>query len=489
MSRATQAVRSALLTRKRWLPTGSWPPAQVVTVGFAMVIAVATALLSLPAASADGKTTALIDAFFTAASATCVTGLSVVDTGSHFSRFGQVVILCCIQLGGLGLMVFTTVFLVATGRRLAITHRIVIQDSFHHSPTGKLSNLVLYITVATFATEAAGTVLLGARWLQNGEFRDVGDALYAAVFHSVSAFCNAGFSLYPQNLVHFRQDPFVLIVLGLLIIAGGLGFLVGLDIKEYLQQRFAERTWSPRVRERVRVLRPRPRLSLHSRLVLTVTGALLLIGTVSYYALERTRALGGIGVWDAAVNAWFCSVTARTAGFNTVDYGALGAPALLCTMVLMFIGGSPGSAAGGVKTSTIALLALYGLQRWRGNERVHVFGRSVPRQTLDRAYAVVLSAVAVVIVAGSALMAIEGHAETGAASQSRFLPVMFETFSAFGTVGLSMGFTASLSTGGKLIVAGLMFAGRVGPLTLALALGRDRPRQKFTYAEENVMVG
>jgi trk system potassium uptake protein TrkH len=488
MNDSATAIKAALGRRTGWLPS-TFNPAQILVLSFAAVIAVGTAMLSLPAAVQSGPPLRLVDALFTATSATCVTGLTVVDTGTRFSRFGQIVILCCIQIGGLGLMTFTTVFLVATGRRLAIADRIVIQESFHHSPTGKLGALIRYIVVGTLVTEALGAAILTARWWSNGTGATLADAAYSATFHAISAFCNAGFSLYPDNLIRFQSDPIVIGIVSALIIAGGLGFLVGLDIKEYVQQRFFTSLWPARVRERVEAIRPRPRLSLHSKLVLTMTGALLAIGSISYYGLERLGALAGMTAADALLNAWFCSVTARTAGFNSIDYADLGGPALLCTMVLMFIGASPGSAGGGVKTSTFGLLLIYALYRWRGQGSPHAFRRSIPQDTLDRASTVVVAAVGFVIIAGSFLMATEARSTDPLESQSKFLPVLFETFSGFGTVGLSMGLTGSLSSAGRVVLCVVMFVGRVGPLTLALALANRKDHPKISYAEENVMVG
>lgn len=488
MSDAKTAVKSALRRRRQWLPR-SLHPAQLVVSSFAMVILVGTLLLYMPAASASGVSIGLVDAFFTATSATCVTGLAVFDTGERFTVFGQLVILTCIQIGGLGLMTFTTVLLVATGRRLAIADRIAIQESFHHSPTGQLRKLIVYIISATLVTELIGALALAFRWLAQGVYTTPAAALYSGVFHSVSAFCNAGFALFPDNVTRFRGDPFVVFVITFLIIAGGLGFLVGLDIKEYIQQSWFRRFWSKAALTRVEAIRPRPRLSLHTKFVLSVTVALLLIGTISYYGLERFGVLAGMSERDAWLSAWFCSVTARTAGFNTIDYGQLGGPALLCTMVLMFIGASPGSAGGGVKTSTFGLLLVYAVYRWRGHEGPHAFGRSIPQDTLDRASSVVIAGVAVVILAASFLMSTEARSMDPGESQARFLPVLFETLSAFGTVGLSMGITGKLTAAGKIVLSLVMFVGRVGPVTMALAMGMSKANVRYRYAEENVMVG
>ena len=464
-------------------------PAQIVVLSFATVILIGTALLSLPIATRSGQRLPLIDAFFTSASATCVTGLVVVDTGTVFSTFGQVVILCCVQIGGLGLMTFTTVFLVAVGRRLAIADRIAIQESFHHTPTGSIGTLIMYIVFATFIIEAVGALLLTVHWLRAGRFETVAETVYHAVFHAVSAFCNAGFALYADSLIGFQNDPFVIFVFSSLIMIGGLGFLVGLDLKEYLEQTFFARFWSGRVRARVGAIRPRPRLSVHTKFVLVTTVTLLVVGTISYYLLERRGLFAAMSTGEAWMNAYFCAVTPRTAGFNTIDYSGMSGAALLCTMVLMFIGASPGSTGGGIKTSSFSLLVAYSISRWRGHTRLHAFNRTIPQESIDRAGAVVIAAIALLILASSALMVTETYGSTSKESQSVFLTILFETISAFGTVGLSLGQTPVLSASGKIIIALVMFIGRTGPLTLALAISLKRKRAHYHYAEENVMVG
>ncbi|HET9529617.1 MAG TPA: TrkH family potassium uptake protein [Blastocatellia bacterium] len=464
-------------------------PSQLVVLSFALVILIGSVLLYLPVSTAPGSRIRYVDALFTAVSATCVTGLVVVDTGTVFSVFGQLVILGCIQIGGLGLMTFTTVFMASFGYRLAITDRIAIQESFHHTPMGKLGTLIKYIVIATLITEAIGALLLAVYWIVVERFESVGQTVYHAIFHSVSAFCNAGFSLYPDNMMGFQGDAVVQLITAALIIAGGLGFLVGLDIKEYLQQRLFHRYWSRAVRERVESIRPRARLSVHTRLVLISTLILLVIGTVSYYFLERRGAFSGMGFGTAWMNAFFCAVTPRTAGFNTIDYAQFGGPALLCTMVLMFIGANPGSCGGGIKTSTFGLLVAYSISRWRGYQRLHLFGRTVPQESIDKGAAVVVAAVALIIIASSALMLTETRGTTAAESQREMLGILFETISAFGTVGLSLGQTLILTDPGKLIVSAVMFIGRTGPLTLALAIRLKQRREHYRFAEENIMVG
>ncbi|HSK72291.1 MAG TPA: TrkH family potassium uptake protein [Pyrinomonadaceae bacterium] len=467
----------------------NFQPAQLVVLSFASVIVLGTILLSLPISTQSREGLRIIDAFFTAVSATCVTGLIVVDTGTVFSAFGQIVILTCIQIGGLGLMTFTTVFLVFTGRRLAIADSIAIQESFTQTPTGKLKTLVKYIILASFTIEAIGAFLLTIHWYWSGRFASLGETVYHAVFHSVSAFCNAGFALYADSLMGFQSDTPTILIMSTLIIVGGLGFLVGLDVKEYVQMRLFYRFWAQRVKERVDTIRSVPRLSLHTKLVLITTFALLVIGTVSYFILERRELFAEMSLGIAWLNAFFCSVTARTAGFNAIDFAGMGASGLLCTMVLMFIGASPGSTGGGVKTSTFGLLVAYSLTRWRGFINLNIFNRTIAPESIDKAGAVVVSAIALIILAGSFLMASETLRLQPEASHTAFVGIIFETISAFATVGLSLGQTPLLTDPGKLMISVVMFIGRTGPLTLALAISRRRRRTQFRYAEENVMIG
>ena len=454
-----------------------------------MVIALGTILLSLPFATASGERMALVDAFFTAISATCVTGLIVVDTGTHFSLFGQLVILACIQIGGLGLMAFTTIFVVALGNRIAITDRLALQQSFHHSPTSNIRSLVKYILMFTLTAEALGAAILFAHWSIQERFATVGETAYSAVFHSISAFCNAGFSLNADSLVGYNNDPVTVITMASLIILGGIGFLVALDVKEYIRHRWFARASATRIHDTVQQVVRRPRLSVHSKFVLYTTAALLVIGTVSYYALERNGLFSEMSAGGAWLNSFFASVTARTAGFNTVDYSGMSGAALLCTMVLMFIGASPGSAGGGVKTSTFGVLVSYSITRWLGHRHLNIFGRTVPQLSIDRAAGVVISAVALLIIVASVLMAIETYYLTSLESQRHFLSITFEAISAFGTVGLSMGETNTIGTASKVVLAIVMFLGRIGPLTLALAISPKKAGHRFRYPEENIMVG
>jgi trk system potassium uptake protein TrkH len=413
-----------------------------------------------------------LDAFFTAVSAVCVTGLTVVDTGSRFSPFGQAVILALIQVGGLGLMTFAVFVGVVLGRRVGFTDRMVIQDSMHHTPRAGVRRLVRYVLAFTLAVEAAGAAALFVRF--RGQL-PAGEAIWQSVFHSVSAFCNAGFGLRPDSLVGYRGDLLVNLAITALVLVGGLGFLVNMEL------------WDG-ARARLRGLRP-PLLTLHAKLALLVTGALLVAGTVVFALLEWNNVLRGLPLGERLLASWFQSVSPRTAGFNTIDYGQVGSDTLFFTIFLMFVGASPGSTGGGIKTTTFGLLFALVVARWRGRGRAIAFSRTIPHAVMDRALLLALLAWAFVSLAIGLLVFTETRGTPFAAAEPRFAALMFEAVSAFGTVGLSTGITASLGTGGKLVLAALMFAGRVGPLTLVLAVGPRQERGRFRYAEENVMVG
>jgi len=445
-------------------------PSVLLAVSFAGAILVGTLLLWLPASTAGPRLSPL-EALFTATSAVCVTGLIVVDTGSRFSPFGQGVILALIQAGGLGIMTFALFATLLLGRRISFRHRLVLQDSLHHSPSAGLKSLLLHVVSFTLLIELAGAALLWLRWRR--DFPD--SAVYVSVFHAVSAFCNAGFSVFSDSLSAYRADLLVNAVVSGLIVVGGLGFLVSLELRDQLIAR-------------LRGERPAP-LSLHARLVVTVTGALLAWGFLGFLLFEWDNLLRGLAPGEALLSAWFQSVTPRTAGFNTVDYGHATAATLYLTVFLMFIGASPGSTGGGIKTTSCGLIVALFRARWRGRGRATAFRRTVPHEAMDRAVALTL--LSLVLVASSVLVLtfVEQRFAPANSSGPPFLGLLFETVSAFGTVGLSTGITAALSPVGKLIIIVMMFVGRVGPLTVALAAGHSEEKGRIRYAEENVMVG
>ncbi|MCG6944010.1 MAG: TrkH family potassium uptake protein [Deltaproteobacteria bacterium] len=446
-------------------------PVNLPLLSFAGLILVGTVLLMLPHA-ANGPRLTPVDALFTATSATCVTGLVVVDTGSRLSLFGQWVVLILIQCGGLGIMTFSTVLILLMTGRFSFIQRSVIQDTFTHSPDTRLPSLVLHVVVFTLVLEAAGAAML---FLRFSEMYHPGRALYMAIFHAISAYCNAGFGLYSQSLMDFSSDPLVSLTVALLIICGGIGFLVVLELKSILFRSHKAR--------RAR------RISVHSKLVLTITALLLIVGTMGFLALEWNQSMARLSLPAKVLAAFFQSVTTRTAGFNTLDFGKMANVTLLFTILLMFIGAASGSTGGGIKVNTLGVLFALSRSRLRGEESTSIFRRTLTAETVGRAISVFVVAVIVIYVATMALTVSELGTTIHGESRGLFLELLFEVVSAFGTVGLSVGITSKLSTLGKLILVVVMYIGRLGPLSIAVALSGREPRSKIQYAEENVMIG
>jgi trk system potassium uptake protein TrkH len=441
------------------------PPEIAILASFAGLIAVGTVLLSLPVSWAEGRSIGVVDALFTATSAVCVTGLITLDTARVWSHFGQGVILGLIQLGGLGILTFSTFFLVVIGRPLPLAQRGLITRTH-----GKLTHIAvkaLLVRIVSYALtiEALGAVILTIHFAQDAGWKS---GLWQGVFHAISAFCNAGFSVFSNSLEDYAGSWTVnLTVLGLIVV-GGIGFLVLTDVEEWI--------------------RHRRRLSLHSKVVLSASAILIVAGTTGFYVFEAQNVLEGRPASEQLLVSLFQAITPRTAGFNTVPMSALTNAALMMTLIFMFIGGSPGSAAGGVKTSTAAILLGVLISRARGMRHATLFRRTVPERLVGEAIAIVLLSVAVVMGATFLLQWTELREMAHPGVRGAFLSLNFEAVSAFGTVGLSMGETTGLVPSSKLIVVALMFIGRLGPLTLALGLSRKR-RVEYQYAEEPVMVG
>lgn len=415
-----------------------------------------------------GERLGWLDSLFTATSAVCVTGLIVVDTATYFTLWGQAFVLLLIQLGGLGMLTFTSLIILALGRRMSLRQEMLSRDSLEPVPHLDPRRVTLDIVRFTFLLELMGAVLLYVLWLPY--FGWLG-AIWHAIFHSVSAFCNAGFSTFPDSLERFHDSPGTLSVSMLLIVVGGLGFLT-------LEELFLR--WQA-VRER-RVVH----ISLHSRLVLVTTLFLLVAGWIMYALFEWQGVLASFSWRDKLTNSLFMSVTARTAGFNTISYDQAADSTNYLTVLLMMVGGSPGSTAGGIKTTTFALIGLLAWSRLMGHSIPSIRNRSVRQETVDRAVGVVVIAFGLVT-AGIFLLTTVEHF---GGSDDCFLSYMFEAVSAFNTVGLSMGVTSDLSTPGRWIAILLMYFGRVGPLALAAALTVRRSGEKgFRYAYEDVIVG
>lgn len=445
-------------------------PTQVIVLSFAGAILLGAALLTTGLASTSSPVS-FVDALFTSTSAVCVTGLAVVDTGTRFSPFGQVVIVLLVQLGGLGIMTFSSVFLLVTGRRLSFRGQVVVEETLGRKARSPLDRLIRDVFLYTLAIEAVGAVFLTFAFAPRLGW---GKGLYHGVFHSVSAFCNAGFSLFSANLMEYRGSWTVNLTIMALIVLGGLGFAVMGDVLEGVAARRAGRA---------------VRLQLHTKVVLATTAGLLVVGTVGVYVFEVENALAGLPWQEQLLACLFQSVTPRTAGFNTLDYGTLTASTLFFTILLMFIGASPGSTGGGIKTSTFAVMLAVFRSRLLARSRASLFCRSLPEETVSRSVAILTASFVLVTLVTFLLLATEIGEQPHRAGTMSFLEVMFESVSAFGTVGLSTGITPRLSVVGKLVLTGLMFVGRVGPLTLAMAVGRKAEKAHYQYAEENVVVG
>ena len=414
-----------------------------------------------------------LDALFTATSAVCVTGLIVVDTATRFTVAGQAFLLLLIQLGGLGMIAFTTLIILAIGGRLSLRHETLTGIESDVAPEVSLDRLARNVVLFTFAFELLGALLLYALWVPR--FGWLG-AAWPAVFHAVSAFCNAGFSTFSDSLIGFQGGAATLFVVAALIAAGGLGFLTIEELALQYRTRRAGRRF---------------RLSLHSRLVLATTAVLIVAGWLLFGVLEWEGVLRHLPMGDRVMNALFLSVTPRTAGFNSIDYTQAADATNFLTIILMFIGGSPGSTAGGIKTTAFALIVLLAWSRFRGREIPAVWGRSLPEETIQRAIGLAVAAFALITVSILVYTITEPGGQPGAVTTSRFLALMFEAVSAFNTVGLSMNLTPTLSDPGRLLAVVLMFIGRVGPLTFAaaLALAAERRDVQYRYAYEDVVVG
>jgi len=433
-------------------------------------IACGTGLLLLPAARAPGRPPLEpIDAFFTATSACCVTGLTVRSTAEDFSLFGQGVILVLIQLGGLGIMTITTLLLFQMGGEATVRQRAVIAETLGIKSSRGLRQLALMVLVVVLVAELIGFLLLS---LANWGSRDPIEVIWRAAFHSISAFCNAGFALADNSLVPYADNvPVNLIVCGLVVV-GGIGFPVIFDIASRLWRR--EPLWE--------------RLHMHSKLMLLGTAVLLAFGAVSFWVIEWDGVLAGRSLGSRLLLGLFHSTTCRTAGFNTVDYGSLSSATLFLAILLMAVGAGPGSTGGGFKVSTFMTLLTRAGASFRGQIRANFAKRTIPERAVERATATALVFVAIAIAALVLLLVVENDGLAGKRPRW-FLDALFEVISALGTVGLSTGITPDLSGGGKTILIMLMLLGRLGPITVAVALSRQRPSYQPNYPEEEPLVG
>jgi trk system potassium uptake protein TrkH len=447
-------------------------PSFIVVSSFALLILSGTFLLeALPTRS--GSHLSFIDSLFMVTSAVCVTGLSVIDIGSQFTLWQQLALLSLIQLGGLGIMTFSTAFILALGRSISFRSRFILQDVFAHSPQADIHVLLKRVFLFTLSFESAGAILLFLRFRKDFE---PAMAAYHSVFNAVSAFCNAGFSLFSDSMMRYCDDALVSLTIACLIIAGGIGFVVLHELVRTCESRTARRHyWG--------------QLSLHTKLVITMTGFLLVTGTLFFLGSEWSNTLTDKPFAVKLLASFFQSVTPRTAGFNTLDYGLMNNLTLLGTIMLMFIGASPGSTGGGIKTTSLGVLIALSRARMSGMEQPCAFKRTVSSQSVSRAFSIFVASIAIIMAGTAGCIVAELGDSASAESRGKFLELLFETVSAFGTVGLSMGITPSLSSWSKLILVLVMFTGRLGPLVIAMAIQPRDIKGKFTYAEENLMIG
>lgn len=436
-------------------------PAKVVLAGFGVAVLLGTILLRLPAASASGTATGWLTALFTSTSAVSVSGLSVVDTLTHWSPLGEVVILGLIQIGGFGIMTLASLLGLLVMRRLGLRMKRSAQTETKTFDLGEVRGVVTGVIVLSLAVEAVTATVLAARFASYGE--SFGRSVYLGVFHAISAFNNAGFALYSDNLVRFATDPWIVLPIAVALILGGLGFPVLFELGRRLRRK--HRRWS-----------------LHARITLLTYGALAVLGPVAVITLEWSNpgTLGQYGIGGKLLTGFFQGVSPRTAGFSTLDIGALEPATLLITDVLMFIGGGSAGTAGGIKVTTFALLGFVMLAEIRGEPNVHVAGRKLPREVYRQALTVALSGAGLVLMGTVSLLIL---------SPFTLDAVLFESVSAFSTAGLTTGITADLPAAGQLILAVLMFAGRVGPITVASALALRHRGRRYDFPEERPIVG
>ncbi|KJF28417.1 TrkH family potassium uptake protein [Clostridium aceticum] len=438
-------------------------PTQILVAGFAVVILVGAILLNLPIASQDGRSIGFVNALFTATSAVCVTGLVVVDTGTHWTVFGKTVIVILIQVGGLGFMTMATMFAILLGKKISLKERLIMQEALNQYSLEGIVRFTKYIIVGTFMIEGIGAFFLSFRFIP--EYGWIKGISYS-IFHAISAFCNAGFDIIGEGrgLTPYVSDPIVNLTIGFLVIVGGIGFSVMVDLMNHKNLK---------------------RLSLHTKMVLFITALLLLIGFGGFLILEwnNPETLGELSVGGKLLGGFFQSMTTRTAGFNTIALDAMTNASKLLTIVLMYIGGSPASTAGGIKTATLGVILFTVVSVIRGKEDTELFHRRIPRDIVNRAITVAVIGITLIIVITMVLTITEAG--------TSFLDVLFEATSAFGTVGLSLGITSELTIPGRMVIIFMMFSGRVGPLTIAYALARQQRKNKgiIKYPEGKIIVG
>lgn len=440
-------------------------PAVVFVSTFVILIIIGAAFLKMPKAVNPGEFISFTDALFTSTSACCVTGLTVVDTLTKFSVFGKVVIIVLIQIGGFGMVIFGAFFTVVLGKSLNLRSVAIVEDLLSDERISNIKIAILKILRITILIESLGALLLAVAW--RNDFSSVGELVGFSIFHSISAFCNAGFALFTENLMHSttQNNPIVIYTLAVLIIFGGLGFGTIIEVFN-------------------KMITPKKkinRLSLQTRIVLTASITLIIVGFIFLFFVEYESSMQNMTLMQRFNHSFFQSVTARTAGFNTIDMSLLINPTIMLMIMLMFIGGSPGGTAGGIKTTTLAISFVSIKSIIKGEKRLSFMGRNIPYRNFNNAVIVLVFSVTLIILGTMILTFTEPKAD--------FITILFEEVSAFGTVGLSLNFTSTLSVPGRYVIIFTMLIGRLGPLTVALALSGSSKKVEYEYPEESIMIG
>lgn len=432
---------------------------QILALGFLIAIFIGAILLSVPISSSSGESTNFLDSLFTSTSAVCVTGLVTLDTSSHWSTFGQTVIMTLIEIGGLGFMSFAVLISLILGKKITLRERLVMQEAMNTYSIQGLVKMVRYVLIFTVSVQFFGALLLSTQFIPE---YGIGKGIFYSIFHSISSFCNAGFDLFGTSLMGYSSNAVVILVISALIIIGGLGFTVLLEIYEFKGIK---------------------KLSLHSKLVIITSLILIVGGTVLMFLFELNNksTFGNMNMQDKLLNSFFASVSPRTAGFNSVVTTDMTMASKFLTIILMIIGGSPGSTAGGLKTVTCGILFLTVLSVIRGREDTEVFGRRFTKEVVYKAFTIVFIALALVI----GVTMVLSYTEVGAS----FIDLLYEATSALGTVGLTLGLTPKLSSIGKVLIMIMMYLGRVGPLTVMLALTRKKKKSGYKYPEGKILIG
>lgn len=434
-------------------------PPQIIAASFLLIIAIGTILLMLPAASQNGKPTNFLDAFFTATSATCVTGLTTLPTAYHWSVFGQVLILIMNEIGGLGFMTVVVILLTITGQNPSLKHNLVIKESYSFTDSGRAFSLIKYIIKLMLIIQILGAVFLAVDFVPRYGWQKGG---WFSIFHSVSAVSNAGFDLFGNSLMGYTNNAYVLLVMSILILSGGFGFIIWMDLLSYKKN---------------------TRISLHTRIALVMTAILVVVGTILFSIIDIDR-FNGNPITYLSQNI-FLAVSPRTAGFMIYDYNKMEYAGVLLTMILMFIGGTSGSTSGGIKTTTFGVLLLNIRAILRKEERTVYHNRTIPKHTVSQVYEVIFLYIAVTFVSSFILLMTEKLPFYNGIEY-----IFFEVIAAISTAGFSMGMTPDLSVFGKLLIIFLMFVGRIGLFTIIYTINhRDRPDTYFKYPEEQVIIG